>query len=102
MDTTNHRRELLRCKFFIVLAAVLLAVTMSPLTVLADEIEEQLAAGDYVEGEVIAAIMIDAGQMEAQADDPYEVTELISVDPSAVQEASQDDQTQASAKHPSY
>jgi hypothetical protein len=46
-----------------------------------------LVAGSYVEGEVIAAIRTDGEQMEIESDDAYEVTELISVDSVAVQQA---------------
>ena len=102
MNSTNHRIELLRCRFVILLAAVLLVITMSPRTLHADEIEDQLAAGSYVKGEAIAAIRIDTGQIEVESDNSCEVTELISVDPSAVQEASEDDETQIAAEHPSY
>ena len=35
-----------------------------------------LAAGSYVEGEVIAAIRTDGAQMEIESDDAYQVTEL--------------------------
>ena len=49
-------------------------------------IEDMLAAGSYVEGEVIAAIRTDGEQMEIESDDAYEVTELISVDSIAVQQ----------------
>ena len=94
MNSTDQRKEWMMCRFFIILAAVLLAVTMCPLTAQAGEIEDQLAAGSYVEGEAIAAIRTGARQMQARADSPFEVTELVSVDSSAVQEESQAPQTQ--------
>lgn len=102
MKPANHSMELLKCRFFVLLAAVLLVMTTLPLTVHADEIEDQLAAGSYVKGEAIAAFRIDTGQMQAQSGSSYEVTELISVDSSVVEEASQENQTQGSAELPPY
>ncbi len=41
-----------------------------------------------------------AGLMQERTERTYEVTELVSVDPSAVQEESQDDQSQSSTEGP--
>ena len=72
------------------LATAILALNLSPLSAHADDINDMLAAGSYVEGEVIAAILTDGEQMEAESDDAYQVKELISVDSAAVQQAVED------------
>ena len=102
MNATNHNIKLRRCRLCLLLAAILLVMTMGPLAAHADEIEDQLAAGSYVKGEAIVAFRTDTGQPQVQSDRSCEVTELITVDPSAVQEVSEDDQTHGSAERPSY
>lgn len=52
----------------------------------ADELDDLLAAGRYVEGEAIVALTDDEG-LAAQSDAPYEVTPLMQVSPSSVGEA---------------
>ena len=67
MDATDQRKGWMMGRFFIILAAALLAMAMIPLTARAGEIEDQLAAGSYVEGEAIAAIRTDAGRTQPRA-----------------------------------
>ena len=62
------------------LFAAALSLAIMPLQARADDIDDQLAMGDYVEGEVVAAFLADGGQIRAQADAPYAVTPLMSVD----------------------
>ena len=52
----------------------------------ADELDDLLAAGSYVEGEAIVALT-DAEGLTAQSDAPYEITPLMQVSPSSVSDA---------------
>ena len=89
-------------RLFALLATAVFVLSLCPISVQADDIDDMLAAGNYVEGEVIAAILTEGLQTEDESDAPYEVTELISVDPYAVQQAVEDEEAQGSAKNSAY
>lgn len=67
----------------IVIALIHLAFL--PLAAHADEVDDMLASGNYVEGEVVAAFFPQDGQLVAQSEAPYEVTPLMKVGTSATQ-----------------
>lgn len=96
MNLTRYNIKTFPGRLFVFLAAAVCALALSPLIVQADDIDDMLASGSYVECEVIAAIMADSSMMQAESDVPYEVTELISVDSSAVQQSARDGETKKS------
>ncbi len=81
------------------LVVVLLCMAFFPLVAQADEVDDMLSAGDYVEGEVVAAFRARDGQLTAHSTAPYEVTPLITVDSSAARAAANDGLTTQSAEN---
>lgn len=77
-DAKRWRAALLGQSCVLLIAAVL-SLTMLPLQAFADDISDQLASGNYVEGEVVAAFRADGNQIRAQANAPYDVTTLMAV-----------------------
>ena len=72
-------------RLVISLVATLLYLALLPLVAHADEIDDMLAAGNYTEGEVVAAFFPQSSQLVAQSEAPYEVTPLMRVGTSATQ-----------------
>lgn len=85
----NSHRILLR-KPLCSLVVMLLCIALFPLVAQADEVDDMLAAGDYVEGEVVAAFRVQDGQITAQSTAPYEVTSLMTVSASAARAMTDD------------
>lgn len=65
----------------------LLALVLCPLTVHADEVDDLIAQGDYVEGEVVAAFLSNDDAIQLQSETSYEVLPIMTVNSSAVEAA---------------
>ncbi|MBR1828815.1 MAG: S8 family serine peptidase [Atopobiaceae bacterium] len=76
-----------RRKLISLLIVAMACLALLPHYARADEIEDMLTAGTYVEGEVIAAFSTTDGNLVTQVDAPYEVKPLMTVDSSAARSA---------------
>lgn len=91
-------------RLFVFLVAVLTCMALSPLAATADEIDDLLAAGDYAEGEVIAAFrtngsstpLTDGGLFQPRSAKPYTVKPLMTV--SDTEPQATDDQLRAQSE----